>query len=262
MVSRLASFLVALFIAVPASAQQQHISADILTGWRTSSDHHIAAIVLTMTPGWHTYWRAPGDAGVPPVMDWSQSENLSVVDVLWPTPSVYWADGFRSIVYNDKVILPLVISPKSEGDIRLVGSLQLGVCKDICIPARLEVNAHLLKDAERIDSKIAAAMADQPYSAAEGNVSKVSCRILPDPRGLRLITSLELPRIGQTEDVVVETNNPKIWVAAPKTQRTDNQLKIETHMIHIDGSHILLERSGLRFTVLGDTHAIDIQGCG
>lgn len=262
MFMRLISFVFVFFFAVPATAQQDQISADILTGWRTKNGSHVAAIVLTMAPGWHTYWRAPGDAGVPPVMDWSQSRNLSTVNVLWPTPSVYWTDGFRSIVYKNKVILPLVINPDSSDDIYLAGSLRLGVCKDICIPALLEVEANLAATITRMDSKIAAAMVDQPYSAAESNVSNVSCRISPDSNGLQLTATLELPSVGQQEDVVVETSNPKVWVATPQIQRTGNLLKIVTRLIHIDGSHILLERSGLRFTILGDAHAVDIQGCG
>lgn len=51
--------------------------AQLLPGWETADGHRVAALKLVLEPGWKTYWRSPGDAGVPPVFDWSGSEILA-----------------------------------------------------------------------------------------------------------------------------------------------------------------------------------------
>src|SRR5215471_7085729 len=45
-----------------------------------------AGVEIRLKSGWHTYWRYPGDAGVPPRFDFTGSQNVKAVDVLWPAP--------------------------------------------------------------------------------------------------------------------------------------------------------------------------------
>ncbi|MEL7014329.1 MAG: protein-disulfide reductase DsbD domain-containing protein, partial [Pseudomonadota bacterium] len=71
---------------VAAQSIEDAIEARLLTGWRAADGSHIAALQIDLAPGWTTYWRAPGDAGIPPYFDWHASENLSSVDVEWPSP--------------------------------------------------------------------------------------------------------------------------------------------------------------------------------
>ncbi|MFY8145805.1 MAG: protein-disulfide reductase DsbD domain-containing protein, partial [Rhodobacter sp.] len=67
-----------------AMTQDDLLSAEVLPGWRTEQGTHMAALRLTLAPGWKTYWRSPGDAGIPPLFNWSGSQNLSGVRVHWP----------------------------------------------------------------------------------------------------------------------------------------------------------------------------------
>jgi DsbC/DsbD-like thiol-disulfide interchange protein len=65
-----------------ASTAQAESPADmvqirILPGWSRDDGSHMAALHLILAPGWKTYWRAPGDAGIPPMMDLEGSDNLS-----------------------------------------------------------------------------------------------------------------------------------------------------------------------------------------
>ncbi len=103
--------LLALTLASPALADQQDevISADLLPGWQMQNGHHMAAIELSLAPRWKTYWRSPGDAGIPPLFDWSGSQNVKSVRVLWPSPTVFHTNGLRTIGYHDQVILPIEV---------------------------------------------------------------------------------------------------------------------------------------------------------
>ncbi|MCX8508161.1 MAG: protein-disulfide reductase DsbD family protein, partial [Rhodobacteraceae bacterium] len=82
MTYRLIPLLLSAVLALAAPLAQAQpvpdnlLKAEILPGWRTESGSQMAALRLTMAPGWKTYWRAPGDAGIPPRFDWTGSANL------------------------------------------------------------------------------------------------------------------------------------------------------------------------------------------
>lgn len=99
-----------------------------------------AGVELVMPPGWKTYWRMPGDAGVPPSFDWTGSVNVAKVEVLYPAPHRMVDQGGTAIGYKDRVIFPLAITPVDPvKPVDLALALEYGVCKDICIPAEAKL---------------------------------------------------------------------------------------------------------------------------
>src|SRR6185436_9769338 len=68
-----------------------------------------AGIEIKLKNGWHTYWRYPGDAGVPPRFDFAGSQNVKSVEVLWPAPQRIPEQGLVAIGYTGDVILPLAV---------------------------------------------------------------------------------------------------------------------------------------------------------
>src|SRR5215213_8372431 len=66
---------------------------------RMNVDTMRAGLQIKLGPGWKTYWRYPGDSGVPPRFDFSRSENLGELSVLWPAPHRFTDDGGTSIGY-------------------------------------------------------------------------------------------------------------------------------------------------------------------
>jgi DsbC/DsbD-like thiol-disulfide interchange protein len=103
-----------------------------------------AGIQLELNKGWKTYWRNPGDAGLPPSFDWSGSGNLKSAQVLWPAPERI-ADPFGSTIgYHNEVVFPVAVEPKEQGrpvDLKL--ELSFAVCKDICAPASAKLALRL-----------------------------------------------------------------------------------------------------------------------
>ncbi|MCP4381154.1 MAG: hypothetical protein GY798_07005 [Hyphomicrobiales bacterium] len=98
------------------------------------------AIEIELAPGWKTYWRTPGAAGIAPVVDFSTSSNVSDVVIRYPIPHRY-DDGYAiSNVYEGRILLPLEIATGDAStpvDLRL--SLDIGVCEIVCIPAHYEM---------------------------------------------------------------------------------------------------------------------------
>lgn len=185
MIRHLASALaLCLATALPGLAQDgigTPVTAEILPGWVKPDGTRVAAIRFALAPGWKTYWRAPGDAGIPPHFDWTGSDNLRGVGITWPAPQVFREGGVLTIGYKDELVLPVTLAPGDAGQpMRLEGTLDIGVCSDICVPQRLQVAA-LLDHAQRTPSPIAAALAARAFSGAEGGSARppVPCARLP-----------------------------------------------------------------------------------
>ncbi len=260
------SALLCLFvISTPALAQDVDniLTAELRPGWRQSDGSHVAALHLTLAPGWKTYWRSPGDAGIPPEFSWRGSKNVAAVGVSWPTPKVFYQSGMRSVGYAQEVVLPLRVTARAPGqDMYLRATVDLGVCSDICVPQTVEIDVTLPSDARGRDPLIAGALADMPFSRSEAAVKSVHCTVGGDARGMTLRTEIDMPRGQSAEDTVIETSNPLIWVAEPKTHRAANgNLVSETRLSHAEGGAFALDRSGVRITVLSNGHAVDIVGC-
>lgn len=143
----LLALLPPVFFAMPAFgstsgwAEGEHARMRLIAA-RSAPDAPLEAVIeIELDPGWKTYWRTPGDAGIPPRFDFSASENASGATIDYPAPERS-DDGFSvSNVYHDRVLLPV----RFEGGdparpARLALAADLGVCKDICLPVSLSAS--------------------------------------------------------------------------------------------------------------------------
>ena len=64
---------------------------------------------IQMADGWHTYWRTPGDAGLPPALDWTGSENFKDATLLYPLPERIDENGLQTLGYRGRIVLPIKI---------------------------------------------------------------------------------------------------------------------------------------------------------
>jgi DsbC/DsbD-like thiol-disulfide interchange protein len=258
-----AAALLALAIAAPAPAEPvpgDLVRAGFLGGWRTESGTQMSALRLDLAEGWKTYWRAPGEAGIPPQFDWSGSDNVASVRVHWPTPEVFHLNGMRTIGYKHHLVLPLEITPRDASrPIHLSASIDMGVCRDICGPGSLRLGADLPQGGTP-DAAIRAALADGPMGGGKAGLSGLRCRVEPIRDGLRLTAEIDLP--GGAEDVAVfETPDPQLWVSESVTRREGGRLVSTSDVIAEDGGPVALDRSRLTITVLGDGRAVELRGC-
>ena len=93
-------------------------------------------IEVRIDPGSKTYWRNPGDSGIPPRFDWSQSANLKSAEVLFPAPRRIADPAGHTIGYKNTVLFPVRVSAQDSGrplDVRL--KFSYAVCGTLCVPA-------------------------------------------------------------------------------------------------------------------------------
>jgi len=167
----------------------------------------LGAIAYKLQPGWKTYWRTPGDSGVPPKFDFSKSDNVEAVTVLWPAPKQFDdGAGGVSLGYHDQIVLPLRIVAKNvDKPVTLRAEIKYAVCEKLCIP--VEANAELAFNsvASTEDSALFAALDTVPKPANVGD---------PNPLTIR-----DVEREGKSEvlvDVVTPDNRPvNLFVEGP-----------------------------------------------
>ncbi|WGH79676.1 protein-disulfide reductase DsbD domain-containing protein [Jannaschia ovalis] len=262
MLIRLLTLLaLALAPALPARAQMQDDIAQVLRvslipGWRQQDGSHVAGLRFDLAPGWRTYWRSAGAAGISPQMDWRGSRGLGSVTPQWPTPTVFRQGRALSIGYDDDFVLPLLIQGAGGGAAHLDGVLDLGVCAEICLPARIRVSGDLPAGGAP-DPAIRAALADRP-----GRIrADARCSLRPTRDGMALTGRIPLPPQGRSEAVVFEVPDPSLWVTDAVVSRQGGTLTATSELMAGGGRGVALDRSRVRITVIGDRGAVEIDGC-
>jgi len=142
--------------AVAAPVKTQHVEAELVSD-RTAfvpGQSVTVALRLKMADGWHTYWRNPGDSGLPTTLSWTLPPGVAAGPILWPAPNALPIGPLVNYGYEGEVLL--LADVKIAQDARPGDTLTLGakaewlVCKETCIPedAQLEL---ALPVAERSD---------------------------------------------------------------------------------------------------------------
>jgi DsbC/DsbD-like thiol-disulfide interchange protein len=257
------AFTLVLLTPAPLSAQSQDevLQAALLPGWQASDGSRMAALHLLLAPEWKTYWRAPGEAGIPPSFDWSASHNLAGIRLHWPSPEVFHLGGMQSIGYHQELVLPvevLPIDPTQPVELHLKAFL--GICKDICLPASLTLEA-ALSGRGAPDARIDRALSRGPLSADQAGVTRVSCAAEPIEDGLHLKAHVTLPRQGSPETMVFETSDPAVWVAEASASRAGSVLTGGADMVSESAEPFMLDRSGVTITIIGQGRSVEIKGC-
>jgi len=256
----------ALLAAAPASAEfEGRSAADVvqvtfLPGWRLPNGNHMAAVRIALAPGWKTYWRAPGEGGVPTVISLTEAEGVTGMSIHWPRPQVFVANGMRSIGYRQDVILPVEFSLDDRGPVSVAGQIDLGVCLDVCMPVTLDLAGLLPVQTDRV-SEIGLALSDRPLTAAEAGAGHATCAIEPIADGLRVTVTVALPATGNDETVVVEHRDADVWVSESVTRREGGTVRGTADVVPPDHGPFALNRSDLRITVIGSQMAVELDGC-
>ena len=135
----------------------QHGTVKLILAERDGKSADITAgVQIKLKPGWKTYWRTPGDSGIPPSFDWSRSRNLEKAEIKWPVPQRFTEHGETIYGYRDEVVFPVSVWPKnSDEPVKLSLSLFYAVCREICVPVQADVQVETDaagRDNEGIDS--------------------------------------------------------------------------------------------------------------
>jgi DsbC/DsbD-like thiol-disulfide interchange protein len=212
-ITRIGSVLLAilgLFAASLAVAAEAY-SSDWATGLKSSArlisaGGGLAGVQIALSPGTITYWRNPGDAGVPPVFSFEGSVNLAEAKPLFPAPKRLDEGDGAAFGYDQDVIFPIdvrAIDPAKP--VTLALNLNYAACEKICVPALAKL------------SLLLPVSADSPYSQALADAKSRVPRVVdwPSLRAELVAQSLDRWRLcipsesGLARDMFVEA--PEQW---------------------------------------------------
>ena len=219
-----------------------------------------AGVEIKLQPGWKTYWRYPGDSGVPPHFDFSSSDNVKTVKVLYPAPHAFSDETGHSLGYKNGVIFPVQVTPREPGKpVHLRLKLDYAVCEKLCIPAEARADLMLGAGASAHDADLAAAEArvPKPATAAEADLK---VKRVTDAKKPLVAVDLAAPT-GEPVELFVEGPTPE-W-ALPVPQPAQGAPAGRRHFgFELDGLPPGVDPKGrfeLTFTVVRGERAVEIK---
>lgn len=180
---------------------------------------HRAGIEFKLSPGWHTYWRYPGDAGVPPRFDFKGSANVKAVTVLWPAPHHFHEGRLDTVGYTDSFVMPLQITPQERGKpVTLRVKIDYAVCEKLCVPVQAQAELTITGKASAHDDTLAAAEARVPKPAKLGAPDSFAIRAVRRKAGgklPRIVVDVAAPA-GAKVELFAEGPTPYWALPVPK----------------------------------------------
>lgn len=184
-------------LALPAFAGEQPYRVSLI-GDRFDGSSWQTGVLIELQPGWKTYWRMPGEAGIPPEFTWTTSAPARV-EVAFPAPRRYADQSGETVGYEEVALFPVAVTPEQPGELALGLDLFFAVCKDICIPARASAAITLgpmMRDPQG-SGRVEQARADVPRP---GTLIRAARLVMEGEKAM-----LELDFAERPEDVFVET---------------------------------------------------------
>ena len=143
-VSGALALLLGFSAAHAAAVKTSHVEAELVAETRTAAPGATLNVALhqKIIPGWHTYWRNPGDAGEPTSLDWTLPTGWSAGGIIWPQPERFQSGPLMNYVFSTEVWLPVPITVPADakpGKVQLIANVTWLVCKDVCVPETVKL---------------------------------------------------------------------------------------------------------------------------
>lgn len=218
-----------------------------------------------LEPGWHTYWRSPGAAGLPPQFDWTNSlttdGNLAKAEILYPVPKRFSEQSIDTIGYQNRVVFPINAEVKQVGKaLTIDATVNLLVCSDLCVPKTFALNLKVPADKaiEGPEADILNPALQLVPGQDEAAAGLAITKITNNKQNLEIeITS---PAAIHAPDIFIEST-PEIPFAAPEVKIAPDERSATLTVKPADAKQDLgtLTDTPLLLTVIDDGHALEKQ---
>ncbi len=230
--------------------------AGVPHGSGAAAIHH-AGLEIRLAPGWKTYWRYPGDSGVPPRFDFSGSRNLKSASVRYPAPHRLIDESGTSIGYKGDVVFPLDVMPQDAAKpVVLTLKIDYAVCEKVCVPAEGKAELTLNGKPAAEYAALAQGEASVPVPAKLGDGAPLSIRAVKrDDK--RILVDVAAP----TDAVELFAEGPTAeWALPVPTPVAGAPAGMQRFSFELDGLPPGAKASGaeLKLTAVSGAHAIEV----
>jgi DsbC/DsbD-like thiol-disulfide interchange protein len=254
-------------LAIEARAQDSspwqrdgHSAVRLLAGSRSGSVL-LGGIGFQLQPGWKTYWRTPGDSGVPPRFDFSKSDNVEAVTVLWPAPTKFDdGAGGNSLGYHDQVVLPLrIVAKNTDKPVTLRAEVNYAVCEKLCIPVEASAELAFNSVASTEDSALFAALDTVPKPANVGDPNPLTIRDVKREGKSEVLVDVVTPD-ERPVNLFVEGSTPDWGLPVPKLAE-HSPPGVKRFVFQLDGvpPGVNPEGAALKLTLAGGDRAYEFN---
>jgi len=232
------------------------------------------ALAIQHQPHWHTYWKNPGDSGLPTMLSWQLNDGAVAGDIAWPTPQALRAGPLINYGYEGELLLPVPVTIPAgfkARELRVTLQAEWLACKDICVPESGEfalkipapsatvAHAKAFEDAlARVPQEPASV---QARAVIERRALKVEVDGLPTAlRGRELRFFAELPGVVEHAATIEQRWDAARWVARVplSSQRSESPTAMHAVLVPVDqaiGARVLLTITGSWATASGSAVA-------
>jgi DsbC/DsbD-like thiol-disulfide interchange protein len=262
-----AATIVASSLSIEARAQDAspwqrdgHSAVRLLAGSRSGAVL-LGGIAFQLQPGWKTYWRTPGDSGVPPRFDFSKSENIEAVTVLWPAPTKFDdGAGGQSLGYHGQIVLPLrIVAKNADKPVTLRAEINYAVCAKLCIPVDANAVLPFTSVASTEDSALFAALDTVPKPANVGDPNPLTIRDVRRDGKSTVLVDVVSPDAREV-DLFVEGPTPDWGLPVPRLLG-QSPPGVKRFGFELEGvpPGVNPEGAALKLTLVGGDHAYEFN---
>jgi DsbC/DsbD-like thiol-disulfide interchange protein len=237
-----------------------HSAVRLLAGSRSGAVL-LGGIAIQLQPGWKTYWRSPGDSGVPPRFDFSKSDNVEAVTVLWPAPQKFDdGAGGTSLGYKQQVVLPLrIVAKNADKPVTLRAAISYAVCDKLCIPVEASAELAFASVASTEDGNLSDALNAVPKPANIGDPNPLTIRDVKRDGKTGVLVDVTAP---EAKDVSLFVEGPTPDWALPVPRLVDDKLPgVKRFAFELDGlpPGAKAEGAALKLTLVGGGKAYEFN---
>ena len=237
-----------------------HSAVRLLAGSRSGAVL-LGGIAMQLQVGWKTYWRTPGDSGVPPRFDFSKSENIEAVTVLWPAPTKFDdGAGGHSLGYHNDIVLPLrIVAKNPDKPVTLRADINYAACEKICIPVDASAELSFNSVASTEDSALFAALDTVPKPANVGDPNPLTIRDIKREGTSAVLVDVVTPD-AKDVNLFVEGPTPD-WSLPIPNLLEHSPPGVKRFAFQLEGLPPGANPSGaaLKFTLVGGDHSYEFN---
>ena len=236
--------------------------ARLIMGAMMEDGHYQGGFEVELEDGWKTYWRQPGENGIPPLFDVKNSSNLKDFKVLWPTPQLFKDGTGKGVGYKERVLLPFTVKPEDvDQTIDFNLSIFFGVCAEICVPADVKFSS-LLSPSKPQSANLALiqeAISLVPVTDQTLGLQAKTAELSVEDTKEYVELGLEFGK--SVENLVVLIEGPKDWYFEPMKILMSDAGDVEEYKVRVPLYRIVKDTlkgdEALRLTLIADGEALD-----
>ncbi len=237
--------------ALEINENYKFVNFELLFGKKSESNPSeiLLGLKVNLLPKWKIYWRNPGDAGLPPEINFNNANNIKSAKLLYPNPKRFDFFGIETFGYEKKVIFPLEIILEQQEQV-MSGLLELNaqVCSDICVPVthKFNLNELNLDNENKIQLGEIIKYKNQVPRLAEQNLKLISSNFEENKLKITFENNLNI----KPYDIIIEDSKGHIY-SKPYYSSKENLLNLSINLTNKNKYNF----TGLKFTFLSDNYS-------